>query len=126
MAQQARRKLPPVKAPAFNHNQISISIQTELYLEALSSELDIASTPTQTDAFLDRPSTPYFVPKKTGVDVETQIPRGDLFVFDEEVKCILDVLVGKCLEQSLLEVVEEEELAALREYQVSADHFLCS
>lgn len=37
-----------------------------------------------------------------------------LFDFDIEVKPILEVLVGKTLEQSLIEVLEEEELANLR------------
>ena len=39
-----------------------------------------------------------------GVDVDTQIYEGDLFDFDVEVKPILEVLVGKTIEQSLLEV----------------------
>ena len=42
---------------------------------------------------------------------------GDLFDFDIEVKPILEVLVGKNMEQSLLEVMEEEELAHLRAQQ---------
>ena len=48
---------------------------------------------------------------KIGVDVETQIESGDLFDFDFEVEPILEVLVGKTLEQGLMEVMEEEELA---------------
>lgn len=40
-----------------------------------------------------------------------------LFDFDIEVKPILEVLVGKTVEQSLLEVMEEEELANLRQQQ---------
>jgi len=40
-----------------------------------------------------------------------------LFDFDMEVKPVLEVLVGKTLEQSLLEVLEEEELADLRQQQ---------
>ena len=35
---------------------------------------------TQTDAFLDRPPTPLFVPAKTGRDVATQIEEGDVSV----------------------------------------------
>ena len=41
-----------------------------------------------------------------------------LFDFDLEVHPILEVLVGKTVEQSLLEVMEEEELANLRAQQV--------
>ena len=40
-----------------------------------------------------------------------------LFDFDIEVKPILEVLVGKTVEQGLLEVMEEEELANLRAQQ---------
>lgn len=40
-----------------------------------------------------------------------------LFDFDVEVQPILEVLVGKTIEQALIEVLEEEELAALREQQ---------
>lgn len=42
-----------------------------------------------------------------------------LFDFDLEVRPILEVLVGKTVEQALLEVMEEEELANLRMQQVS-------
>jgi len=45
-------------------------------------EVDIE---TQTDAFMDRPASPLFVPMKTGVDTDTQIYDGDLFDFDYEV-----------------------------------------
>ena len=33
----------------------------------------VSEVDTQTDAFLDRPPTPLFVPHKTGVDIETQV-----------------------------------------------------
>ena len=56
---------------------------------------------------------------KTGVDQETQIYEGDLFDFDSEVDPILEVLVGKTLEQSMMEVMEEEELLQMRSHQVS-------
>eukprot|EP00983_Pelagomonas_calceolata_P117562 1160427-Pelagomonas_calceolata.AAC.7 len=45
---------------------------------------------------------------------------GDLFDFDYEVEPILEVLMGKILEQGLMEVLEEEELAAMRSHQ---EHF---
>ena len=40
-----------------------------------------------------------------------------LFHFDLEVTPILEVLVGKVVEQSLVEVLEEEELATIRAQQ---------
>ena len=46
------------------------------------------------------------VPDAYGVDKSTQIlpDDPDLFVFDEEVVVVLEALVGKTLEQGLLEV----------------------
>lgn len=54
------------------------------------------NTEAQTDEFHERPQTPDFVPKKTGVDVSTQIESSDkVFDFDLEVQPLLAVLVGK-------------------------------
>ncbi|XP_064025429.1 radial spoke head protein 3 homolog [Pogoniulus pusillus] len=90
-----------------------IYVQTELYLEEISDRIIEVDAECQTDAFLDRPPTPFFIPAKTGKDVATQIEEGELFDFDIEVKPILEVLIGKTVEQALLEVMEEEELAQL-------------
>ena len=64
----------------------------------------------QTDELPPRPQSPLIWPKKTGIDVNTQIEDGDLFCFDEEVKPIVHILVSKTLEESRREVLEEEEL----------------
>lgn len=110
--EQARRHTPePVEG------RKHIPVQTELYLEELSDRVEEVDVDVQTDAFLDRPPSPMFVPAKTGIDAETQILEGDLFDFLVEVKPILEVLVGKTIEQSLIEVMEEEELAELRKQQ---------
>jgi hypothetical protein len=45
------------------------------------------------------------------------VPAGELFDFDAEVEPLLEVLVGKVLEQALMEVLEEEEIAALQQHQ---------
>ncbi|KAJ1154950.1 hypothetical protein NDU88_007689 [Pleurodeles waltl] len=94
-----------------------VDVQTELYLEELTDRVEEVDMECQTDAFLDRPPTPLFIPAKTGADVATQIEEGELFDFDIEVKPMLEVLVGKTIEQALLEVMEEEELANLRAMQ---------
>ncbi|XP_071775223.1 radial spoke head protein 3 homolog [Centroberyx gerrardi] len=94
-----------------------IDVQTELYLEELSDQIEATNVECQTDAFLDKPATPLFIPAKSGKDVATQIEEGELFDFDREVQPVLEVLVGKTVEQSLLEVMEEEELACLRAQQ---------
>jgi hypothetical protein len=46
------------------------------------------------------------IPDAYGIDKSTQIlpDDPDLFVFDEEVVVVLEALVGKTLEQGLLEV----------------------
>eukprot|EP00741_Cyanophora_paradoxa_P017386 tig00020964_g16795.t1 len=98
-----------------------IDVQTENYLEELADRVPEQDADTQTDLFMDRPPTPLFVPKKTGVDAQTQIEDGDLFNFDLEVEPILEVLVGKVLEQSMMEVLEEEELSAIRAHQDEFD-----
>ncbi|WAR07449.1 RSPH3-like protein [Mya arenaria] len=113
---RAKEQLRP-RSPEPVEGRKHIDVQTELYLEELSDRVEEADVEIQTDAFLDRPPSPMFVPAKTGKDTATQILDGDLFDFDIEVKPILEVLVGKTVEQSLLEVMEEEELANLRSQQ---------
>ncbi|XP_041462863.1 radial spoke head protein 3 homolog [Lytechinus variegatus] len=115
-AKRAKDQLRP-RSPEPVEGRKHIDVQTELYLEELSDRVEEADVEAQTDAFLDRPPTPLFIPAKTGMDVATQIYEGDLFDFDIEVKPILEVLVGKTVEQALLEVMEEEELANLRAQQ---------
>ena len=86
-------------------------------MEELSDKVPEAIAMTQTDAFLNRAPSPLYIPQKSGLDVSTQIYEGDLFDFDLEVQPILEVLVGKTLEQALMEVQEEEELSVLRQHQ---------
>ncbi|KAL3881695.1 hypothetical protein ACJMK2_028099 [Sinanodonta woodiana] len=113
---RAKEQLRP-RSPEPVEGRKHMDVQTELYLEELSDRVEEADVEIQTDAFLDRPPSPLFIPAKTGKDETTQILEGDLFHFDVEVKPILEVLVGKTVEQSLLEVMEEEELANLRSQQ---------
>lgn len=95
-----------------------MDVQTDPFLEELADKVAEENVYTQTDAFMDRPVTPLFVPKSSGFDKATQIVDGELFDFDLEVQPILEVLVGKTLEQAWLEMQEEDELAALRSQQV--------
>ncbi|CAI2385825.1 unnamed protein product [Moneuplotes crassus] len=71
----------------------------------------------QTDAFMPKPPTPKYVPKKTGIDAETQVGDYDLFYYDDAVLPILNVVVDKTLETALLEVEEEAELKAIDKYK---------
>jgi hypothetical protein len=118
---QRRPKLPPKPdTPEPQEGRKHIDVQTEQYLEELTDRPVEVDIDTQTDAFMDQLPAPIFIPMKTGVDVETQIYEGDLFDFDMEVEPILEVLVGKTLEQSMMEVMEEEELSNMRAHQ---EHF---
>ncbi|XP_064547585.1 radial spoke head protein 3 homolog B [Drosophila montana] len=102
---------PPVKGRKHEN------IQTEKYLEKLVQRPPEYSVDTQTDLFLEKPPTPPYVAAKVGVDVSTEIGDGELFHFDAEAQPIIDVLVDACIEQSMLEVAHEMELAALRRKQ---------
>ncbi|XP_023584051.1 radial spoke head protein 3 homolog [Trichechus manatus latirostris] len=113
---RAREQLRP-RTPEPVEGRKHVDVQTELYLEEIADRIIEVDMECQTDAFLDRPPTPLFIPAKTGKDMATQILEGELFDFDLEVKPMLEVLVGKTIEQSLLEVMEEEELAHLRANQ---------
>ena len=44
----------------------------------LISRVEETEVETQTDAFLDRPPSPMFIPVKSGVDVWTQIENGEV------------------------------------------------
>ncbi|XP_034036708.1 radial spoke head protein 3 homolog [Thalassophryne amazonica] len=117
MARKREREQYRLRTPEPVQGRMHIDIQTDRYLEELSDIVVTADIQCQTDPFLDRPATPLFIPAKSGKDVSTQIEEGELFDFDSEVQPILEVLVGKTIEQSLLEVMEEEELACLRAQQ---------
>uniref|UniRef100_A0A3Q3VPX6 Uncharacterized protein n=1 Tax=Mola mola TaxID=94237 RepID=A0A3Q3VPX6_MOLML len=110
---RAREQFRPTTPEAVQGRK-HLELQTELYLEELSDVIVTTDIECQTDAFLDRPASPLFIPAKSGKDVETQIEEGELFDFDREVQPVLEVLVGKTIEQSLEEVMEEEELAYLK------------
>lgn len=117
LARRKAREQMRTRTPEPVHDRKNVDVQTELYLEELSDRIEEADVDVQTDAFLDRPPSPLFIPQSTGKDIATQIEAGDLFDFDLEVKPIVETLVGKTVEQALLEVAEEEELAEIREQQ---------
>ncbi|XP_072765814.1 radial spoke head protein 3 homolog B isoform X3 [Anoplolepis gracilipes] len=102
---------PPV--PGRKHEPV----QTEIFLEELAEKPDESEVATQTDYFLEKPEPPSYYPSKIGQDACTQIEPGELFDYDTEVQPILEVLVGKTIEQALIEVLEEEEIATLKEQQ---------
>lgn len=94
-----------------------MDIQTDEYLEVIADRPPEADAETQTLPFMDRPASPLFIRSKTGVDIQTQIEEDDLWDFDLEVEPLLEVLVGKTLHLSMLEIMQEEELDAIRQQQ---------
>ncbi len=91
-----------------------MTMQTDDFLEEITDRPIEQDVETQTLPFMDRPASPLFVRAKIGFDVETQIESGDLFNFDVEVEPLLEVLVGKTIHVSMLELMQEEELEAIR------------
>jgi hypothetical protein len=92
----ARRKMEAGMAPRTPPPVVGRShmdVQTDTYLEELT----------------DRPV-------EVNADTQTE-DTAEVFDFDVEVTPILEVLVGKTLQTSMLEVMEEEELAAIRKRQ---------
>merc|ERR1711937_783449 len=75
------------------------------------------TTEAQTDEFLPEPPPQEYLPQKTGIDAFTQVEDGELFNFNEEVEPLLDVLVNKTLEQSLMEVEEEHEIESMQNFK---------
>eukprot|EP00929_Paragymnodinium_shiwhaense_P123960 TRINITY_DN985_c0_g3_i1.p1 TRINITY_DN985_c0_g3~~TRINITY_DN985_c0_g3_i1.p1 ORF type:complete len:478 (-),score=175.73 TRINITY_DN985_c0_g3_i1:135-1568(-) len=111
--QTKKRPITPEATAGRKH----MDMQTDSYLEELTERAVEFEAETQTDFLLDRPPSPLFMPAKIGVDVDTQIEEGELFDFDNEVEPVLEVLVGKSLEQGMMEVLEEAELDSLRQHQ---------
>lgn len=93
------------------------NVQTEKYLEELFVRPPEMDACCQTDLFLHRPPSPPYVPQKQGRDVATEILEGELFDFDTEVQPIIEVLVGRTIEQALIEVLHEEEIAEMKRQQ---------
>ncbi|XP_053686515.1 bromodomain-containing protein DDB_G0280777 [Sabethes cyaneus] len=93
------------------------NVQTEKFLEELFVRPPEMDAGCQTDLFLNRPPSPPYVPQKIGRDVATEILDGELFDFDTEVQPIIEVLVGRTIEQALIEVLHEEEIAEMKRQQ---------
>jgi len=111
-----RQYYRPVSPPPIVGRQHA-EVQTEMYLEAISDRVEQTDSSAQTDYLIDRPSTPIFTPGKVGKDAETQIYPNDIFDFNFEVRPMLELMICKTIEQSKIEVLEEEELASLRQQQ---------
>lgn len=92
-------------------------LQTDDFLDELSDKPVISDVSTQTLAILDRPASPLFIRAKIGKDIATEILENELFDFDLEVNNILEVLINKTLNISMLELMQEEELENIKRQQ---------
>lgn len=70
------------------------------------------------DYYIDRPPSATYIPDEEGNDQAIQVQNvdPDLFDFNLEVEPILQVLVGKSLEQARIEVIEQHENAVLAQH----------
>jgi hypothetical protein len=65
---QNTRKLQRPATPGAVAGRKHMDVQTENFLEEISDRPQEAEVETQTDAFMDRPPSPMYIPKKTGLD----------------------------------------------------------
>jgi hypothetical protein len=117
---------PAQPSVAYIHNHITVvkkrrEVPMHLYLIEQKEETLVHHIDQQTDAMMPEAPTPDYIPRKTGVDTATQVDNAMVFVFDEDVQAILEVVVSKNLEQALMEVREEEELAAIERHRVELE-----
>lgn len=122
--QQAEKKVPrkrKVKEPSIfdmplpEHERVAVDLTKHLVANEQPPQMEVMES--QTDEFLPEPPQEQYQPQRTGIDAFTQVEDGELFDFDREVEPILDVLVMKTLEQSIMEVEEEHELAAMSHFK---------
>ena len=115
-AQRKRQKMQNLEEMGVQlpNNLLNESVMTgeigEIEPRAETIEIEV-----QTQDYIDRPQTPLFTPVKNGEDKYTQIEKGDLFDFDQEVEPIINVLTFKTLEESRMEVLEEEEIKGMKD-----------
>jgi hypothetical protein len=114
---QKKKRLGGIEIPTTPPPELDKRTQTEKFLEELVTNVDEFDACTQTDAIHDMPIPEAYLPAKFGLDVATQIEPCELFDFNRQVCPIVENMVNKILEQALLEVMEEEELEALRDQQ---------
>lgn len=103
------------RTPEPQPGRLNIDIQTDQFVEELTDKAPCYEIGCQTEIKIERPQTPRYMPKKTGVDKKTLVEDNELFRFEDDVIPILTVLTGKTLEQARMEVLEEEELKEMRE-----------
>jgi len=116
-ANQTKRTPSWTSRDAPSSGKKTFEMQTESYLEELVDKTIDFEADGQADNIDNRPPSPLFCPAQIGKNAVTQVERGELFDFDAECEPVLEVLVGRTLQLAMMEVLEEEELAALARHQ---------
>lgn len=97
--------------------RVAVDLEKHLVAREEYEIVKMCPVEAQTDEFLPEVPKEQYLPQKTGVDQHTQVEDGELFHFDDEVEPILDVLVNKTLEQSIMEVEEEHEMTNMSDFK---------
>lgn len=105
----------PFDMPLPEAERIPVDLTNNLV--AREPKIEVETVEAQTDEFLPEPPAEMYRPQKTGIDTYTQVEDGELFHFDTEVEPILDVIINKTLEQSIMEVEEEHELESMATFK---------
>ena len=104
--------------PPMGANYDFIEACTDEYVETETDLPPCHEATTQTEYQIPKIIPDLSMPVYTGIHKETQIYPGEsLFDFDYECEPISQVILSKVLEESQIEVVEEEELAAMKKKQ---------
>jgi hypothetical protein len=94
-----------------------VEVPLHLYLQEQVEEVKTHTLSAQTDAFVQEEyelKEPVYIPRKTGTDMGTQVDNKLVFNFDTDVAPVLETVISKTLEQSLMEVRHEEQMDFMR------------
>lgn len=112
------QKPPQETTNAFDNNKrANIEIFTDEFVESLTDKPPRYEYGSQTLPLPENKVIRHRMEPKTGLDIETQIWDNELFDFDYEVEPLLNVLCGRTLEISRMEVLQEEELRIMSNRQ---------
>jgi len=114
-----RKRMNPYDLKPMSNAKVPVNLDFFL-TDCEKEKKEVIEIDTQTDKFLSGTKDPkdqVYIPKKTGIDVTTQIEDWELFDFDREVMPIAKVIVQKTLIQTALEIEEEEEMKRMKNYK---------
>jgi len=113
---KSKKKVSPYDIKPSANPKVNVNL-TFFLTDSTDTKPPQTNIDVQTDVFKEKPKSPTYVPKKTGRDVYTQVEDNELFNFDREVTPIIDVIVTKTLEQSIIEIEEEQEIHRIKQFK---------